>query len=192
MNKWIQEHCILGDACDDVPKVVDFTELTYDFIQHLSKIELLSDIKTPMDLTSIIADLSDADKQRCLEHITAYDVWKLNRKGENTGIKDIYKSTRFGISTLAKKIKDFGTVDNWLDSHPLYRKHYDRNFLLVMEEGIPDYIRTSILSEFKLADNVYNITAFDEYLEANKLSIIKSVMPGIFKVEAVSAADFNW
>jgi len=186
MNAWIQEHCILGDSGDDVPKVVDFTEYSDAFLSFLRTYNLEFD--TPMEFDA--SEHSDEIKNALFEK---FDVYKTNRKGESTGFKDIYKNIRFGPSTLQKKIKEFGTVDNWLDSHPLYRPHYDRNYILVMEEGIPTYIREQTMEEFRTASTKYNDIEFAEYLTNNGLKSILMELPYNFKITRdLSADDFGW
>jgi len=186
MDNWIQEHCILGDVSDGVPKVVDATEFAPAFLTFLHENNMSA--KNPMEFKA-----SEIDNSIKAELITNFDVWKLNRKGESTGIKDIYASTRFGASTLKKKIKEFGTVDKWLDSHPLYRQHYDRNFTLVMQEGIPDYIRDGIIQNYKDAGTNYNEKEFIDYLNNNNLKSIVMELPNIFKLNReLCADDFGW
>ena len=118
---------------------------------------------------------------------------ELNAMVMKQGKLDIYKKIRFGNSTLHKAIKKAGSLDNWLDSHPLYREHYERNFKLVMEEGIPDDIRTGILESYKNAKTDYNSIQFEEYLKTNNLAKLLLEIGSIFKPKgALTAADFGW
>ena len=186
MEHWITEHVCLGDASDEVPKVVDHTEFTKTFIDWLS--EHGHQIETPMDFKA--SGIPNADKIALIE---SFDVYKLNRKKESTGIKDIYKDIKFGPSTLQKEILKFGSVDKWLDSHPLYRPHYERNYKLVMEEGIPSNIWNEIIVQYKTAPNSYNDKSFSQYLIDNDLKSILMDLPSIFKVQReLTAEDFGW
>ena len=186
MDHWITEHVCLGDASDDVPRVVDHTEFSDAFFAYLSNNGF--DIRTPMEFRESSASLDV--KKKLLQQ---FDVYKLNRAGESTGVKDVYRDIKFGPSTLQKKIKEHGSLDNWLDSHPLYRKHYERNYKLVMEEGIPDHIRTEIVIRYEQAETVYNRSSFEEYLHRNNLKTIIMDLPSIFKVKTeICAADFGW
>ena len=36
LDDWLLDHVILGDACDEVPKVVDFTEFSDEFKKFLN------------------------------------------------------------------------------------------------------------------------------------------------------------
>ena len=183
MERWIMEHVCLGDASDEVPKVVDHTEYTDAFILFLKE-NGHPDITTPMDYTA--AGMNDVLFEE-------FPLYKTNNKGESTGVKDIYKQIRFGPTTLVKKVKEFGTLDKWLDSHPLYRPHYDRNFILVMSEGIPKGMRDDILTNYNESKIIYNDREFIEYLENSGLSNIVMELPSIFKIQReLFADDFGW
>lgn len=188
MEHWIMEHVCLGDDSDGVPKVVDHTEFSLAFLGYLEN-EGYGDIKTPMDFKAS-TDIPNEEKIRL---ITEFDVYKLNRKKESTGIKDIYKNMKFGPATLKKKIAECGSLDKWLDSHPLYRKHYDRNFTLVMEEGIPSDIWNEIVVQYKEAVVDYNDKDFEHYLIENGLKSILMELPNYFKINReLTADDFGW
>lgn len=186
MDHWIMEHVCLGDASDEVPKVVDHTEFSPTFINFIK--DQGYTMSSPVEFRS--ADVSDAEKKRLIEE---FDVYKTNRKGESTGVKDIYKDIRFGPSTLQKEIAKHGSLDAWLDSHPLYRKHYERNFTLVMEEGIPTDIWNEIVLQYKEAKSDYNDKVFEEYLINNELKSILMELPNHFKINRdLTADDFGW
>jgi len=94
---------------------------------------------------------------------------------------------------ITKPIEKDSNLDEFLDSHPLYREHYNRNFTLVMEEGIPDYIRKNILMEYNNAPTKYNEDEFCKYLTDNGLSTIVSKLPIIFKTETkLSITNCGW
>lgn len=187
MDHWIQEHVCLGDASDEVPKVVDNTEFSTNFLKYLRSNNL--NIKNPMEFKAI--PILALEEKRFL--ISSYDVYKTNRKGESTGVKDIYKDMRFGPAALKKKIKEHGSLDAWLDSHELYRTNYERNFTLIMVEGIPEYISAGILKTFSEAKSEYNILAFEEYLINNNLKSILLELPNYIKIgRDLTADDFGW
>ena len=186
MDHWIMEHVVLGDAGDEVPKVVDHTEFSKSFLDYLK--DAGYNIKDPVEFKE--ADISKEEKTKL---IVNFDVYKLNRKKESTGVKDIYKDIKFGPATLQKELAKFGSLDAWLDSHPLYRPHYERNFKLVMEEGIPVDIWNEIIVRYKEASNSYNDKAFEQYLMENKLQSILMELPNHFKIQReLTADDFGW
>lgn len=187
MDEWITEHVCLGDTSDNVPKVVDFCEFSSSFLEYLKGLNL-DDIETPMDFKK--SELVNDHKKNILENFT---IFKTNRKGESTGVLDIYKDTRFGPTNLKKEIKKHGTVDAWLDSHPLYRKHYERNFTLVMSEGIPENIRGLCISNYKSAPVDYNQKEFETHLSDNDLKTVLLTLPGVFpRTSELTAGDFDW
>lgn len=186
MDHWIMEHVCLGDASDEVPKVVDHTEFSKVFLDYLTNAGY--NIKDPVEFKE--ANISKDEKVKL---IVDFDVYKLNRKKESTGVKDIYKDIRFGPQTLQKEIEKFGSLDNWLDSHPLYRPNYERNFKLVMEEGIPTDIWNEIIVRYKEAICSYNDKAFEQYLVDNELKSILMELPNHFKItRELTAEDFGW
>lgn len=186
MDHWIMEHVCLGDASDEVPKVVDHTEFSKAFLDYIKDQGYA--INSPMEFRA--APIDNAEKQRMIEE---FDVYKLNRKKESTGIKDIYKDIKFGPATLQKEVAKFGSLDAWLDSHPLYRQHYDRNFTLVMAEGIPSNIWNEIVLQHKSASTDYNDKEFAEYLTNNDLKSILMELPNHFKINRdLTAEDFGW
>lgn len=186
MDHWVMEHVCLGDASDEVPKVVDHTEFSDVFIKYLK--DNGYDLPTPMDFKA-----SAIDTDTKIKLIEEFDVYKTNRKGESTSIKNIYKDIRFGPTTLAKAVAKYGSLNAWLDSHPLYRPHYERNYTLVMEEGIPENIWSKIVVQYKEADSTYNRLAFEKYLKENNLNSILMELPSIFKISGeLTAENFGW
>lgn len=186
IDHWIMEHVCLGDSSDDVPKVVDHTEFSKPFLDYLN--ECGYNIKDPMEFKE--ASISKEEKTKLL---VDFDVYKLNRKKESTGVKDIYRDMKFGPAALQKEVQRYGSLDKWLDSHPLYRQHYDRNFTLVMEEGIPSNIWNEIIVRFKEVPTTYNDKAFEQYLIENGLKSILMELPNHFKIQRdLTAEDFGW
>jgi 5'-3' exonuclease len=185
MSAWIQEHVCLGDKSDGVPKVVDFTEFSDSFLEYMRS----KDIHVTTT-TRFKSELTIEEKRSLIDN---FNVFKLNRKKESTGVLDIYKDMRFGPAALIKAIKENGSLDDWLDTHPSYRPNYDRNFKLVMEEGIPVDIYNEILVNFKEAETKYNKPEFEDYLIKNNLKSISLDLGTIFKSnQKLCAADFGW
>jgi 5'-3' exonuclease len=192
MDHWLMEHVILGDASDEVPKVTDHTEFSQSFLDYLKENNISEDF---FDVYSFKygnngIQLSKEYKIKLLDN---FNVYKLNRKKESTGIKDVYKDIKFGPSTLQKEIAKFGSVNEWLKSHPLYKEHYERNFTLVMEEGIPNNIWNEIVISYKEADVTYNEKEFKEYLTKNELKSVLMDLPMIFKsTRKLTVENCDW
>ena len=185
MDHWIMEHVCLGDGADEVPRIVDHTEFSPNFIKYLKDLGVADEHCTPYTFKeNTVPDIASK--------IEAYNVWKTNKKGEPTEL-DVYVKPRFGSSNLKKAVEKAGSLDAWLDSHPLYREHYKRNFTLVMEEGIPEDIWNKIVQAYKDAKQVYNNVEFEKYLKDNELSTILMELSSIFTIQrALTADDFSW
>lgn len=181
MEDWLLEHVCLGDGCDEVPRIIDETEFTENFKNHLMSLELFA-------IEPVLFEKYDESiKQNAID---TFDVWKYNKKGEQTE-KDIYVKERLGLSTLKKKLDKIGGLETFLDSHPLYRPNYERNFKLVMEEGIPVDIWNSIIIDYKEAPDDYKPTEFEKFLDLNNLSQLKMTM-NFESNKTLSVEDFGW
>ena len=183
MDHWILEHCMLGDASDGVPKVVDHCDFSDNFLEHLNYHDVPCVYHSPYEFKygyNNGEDIIQMDLKLKQNILTSFSIQKKNKKGEDIGL-DVYKDTRFGSSTLQKCINEHGTLDKFLDSHPLYRIHYERNFQLVMEEGIPEHIWSETLTQLNQAKVDYNIDKFNNYLIQHNLFNIQMELPKIFK-----------
>ena len=225
MEDWLLEHICLGDSCDEVPRIIDETIFSENFIKYLSE-NGYAPLDNPVDFKNCL----DAESKTKL--LQNYNVYKTNKKGEPT-VLDIYENARFGpsdikkvlegvwelnqrksilekkkdemksqglkITEINKEIKSLEVKDetpekrfnDWLDSHPFYRGHYERNSILVLEEGIPSDIWNNIILEHKEAKEDYNPSEFEKFLDENNLSQLKMTMNFESKRE-LSAEDFGW
>lgn len=182
MEDWLLEHVCLGDSGDEVPRIVDETIFSENFLKYLKDNCISED--NPVDFK---ANLSAEKKAELLQN---YNVYKTNKKGEPTEL-DIYFKERLGLSTLKKKIEKIGGLEAFLDSHPMYRENYKRNFTLVMEEGIPVDIWNNIILEYKEAKEDFNPVEFEKFLDENNLSQLKMIMSFEVKRE-MTIEDFGW
>jgi len=116
------------------------------------------------------------------------EIKSLRLKKKNITDKENRKEIQTKINALKEKAKnikpDTKSVDErvelFLSEHELYKEHYERNFTLVMEEGIPDYIRANILMEYKSGSTSYNEEEFMKYLDSVNLGAIKPKLPIVF------------
>ncbi len=182
MEDWLLEHVCLGDGADEVPRIVDETIFSDNFLKYLKDNNV--NIDNPIDFK---ANLTTEKKTDLLQN---YNIYKTNKKGEETEL-DIYFKERLGLSTLKKKIEKIGGLEAFLDSHPTYRENYNRNYTLVMEEGIPTEIWNTILLEYKLAKEDLNAVEFEKYLDENNLNSLKMIM-NFQSQKELTAADFGW
>lgn len=182
MDEWILEHIVLGDASDEVPKVVDNTDFSDSFKDYLN-----SNLISKTDPWNILEEVTPTQLGLL---VAEFDVWRTNRKGEKT-VKDVYKEVRFGPGTL-KKIAS-KCIDEWLDSHPLYRKNYERNKILVLTEGIPDYIREDIVKTFIETKPVYKPLEFEQFIKEHELDALLLEFPPELSIKrTLTAEDFGW
>ena len=187
MESWLLEHICLGDVSDNVPKIVDNSVFSSEFKTYLTYKKVNEKYHEPYILTEKIGpevvDMLIGD----------YDVFKQNRKGETLDIKDVYTNPKLGPKTLHKQIDKLGSLDAFLDSNPLFRTRYDLNRILVLTEGIPDYIRIDILKSYENASTEYNKEELKKYLTENNLNAFLLEIPTLFKTEGeLTADDFNW
>lgn len=117
----------------------------------------------------------------------------LNKKKEELKAQGL-KTTEINKEIKALEIKDETPekrFEDWLDSHPLYRPHYDRNFTLVMEEGIPTDIWNGIIMAYKESKNDYNHKEYHNFLSENNLNKLKMITTFVSN-KPLTAEDFNW
>lgn len=182
MEDWLLEHICLGDVSDEVPKIVDWTEFSDNFKKYLTDNNISA--QNPFEFKKLPKDTK-------LKLLQGFDIMKTNRAGEELE-KDVYKDMRFGATTLNKAIEKFGSLDGFLDSHPMYREHYERNKTLVLTEGIPDYIRDSIIENYENAPTEYYHHEFEEYLRDNNLSgLIMEIPQSVTSARGELTAD-DW
>lgn len=167
MEDWLLEHVVLGDACDEVPRVIDETVFSDDFEDFLKTKNITL---TP---------------KQFLEHRE-----KLETKFSELGFeRDFFKKERFGMSTLKRRIRDFGSLDKWLDSNELYRTNFERNKRLVLEEFIPEFILEESTKQIDTKTN-FDFNAFRKYLEENQLRSLEDKMPDCFFTQKITADYF--
>ena len=174
IQTWLIEHVILGDVCDEVPRVVDEVEFSPEFKAWLNQ---RGTNVTPRTFYTI------EDKTR--EALISQFEQAMSDQTE------IFKKPRFGITTLRKKVKEFGSLDAWLDSDPILRDHFNRNRKLVLAEGIPGEIRKAILDEFSKAPIDADFKEFKTWMYDNHLgNLILDIPESITKTFKTNFFDF--
>lgn len=160
MKDWILEHICLGDQTDAVPRIIDFRKFRPGVEEYLSTVRGFHG--TPLEFSNesyLIDDFA------------------------NFG--GIWETEKFGPAALKKKIKEFGSIKNWIDSDSHIRSNFERNFKLVMREGIPDYLKDKILEEYKKP------VKEDFKKLADKLGIETTDLPEFMKSKIISSdVDF--
>ena len=161
MQGWLLEHVVLGDATDDVPRIVDGLKFTESFKQFMA------------------ANGIDADEMTVRNG--DWTMWGFTEHRPNTTMLDIFERPRFFISTARKLIKEYGGLDAWLDSDPRLRQNYEMNKQLVLEEGIPDSVRNDISTAYQEAKTNVNVKKFEEFLSNSGVPSTALTLPRNFK-----------
>ena len=174
MTDWLTEHVILGDACDEVPRVVDEVEFTPEFKKWSAQ---KAPGVTPENFYNINSDTRSA----------LIDQFETDMGAQT----EIFKKERFGITTLRKRVKEFGSLDAWLDSNPILREHFIRNQKLVLADFIPKNIRQAILQEYAKASTEADFKEFKEWMFENHLgNLILEIPETITKNFNIGFFDF--
>lgn len=191
MSKWLVEHVCLGDESDNVFRINDRIHFSENFINHLMTFGI-TDKDCQMKLDMYLLD-NDTLRENIFSSFTLY---KKNRKGESTGELDIYKNLSFAEATLWKTIEKFGSLDAWIDSHPYYRKNYEKNKILVLEEFVPEYISDKIHEAFNIPQKSYSQPDIEKFFKDHKLTKLIPEIPILLRdfsaKEITTASDFGW
>lgn len=123
MDTWLLEHVCLGDQTDAVPRICDFREFRPGVKEYLVSKGIHDD---PWEFSN---------RDYNLEEFEAFG--------------GIWQTEKFGPAKLKKLIQDAGSLENLLESDDHLRKNYDRNYQLVMREGIPLDLQAKILEEYQ-------------------------------------------
>ena len=155
---WKIEHIVLGDACDGICKITDNSKFSDEFKN--------SEMFKNFCLTNFNKILNEFEYLK----IPFSDRFSFETKF-NDKFPDlkVYDNPRFGPSTLQKKIKEFGTLDNFLDSNEIYRYQYERNKKLVLDSEIPVKIEVDIINQFNNSSTKFDLNKLEFYLNHYKL-----------------------
>ena len=126
MQEWLLEHVCLGDQADNVPRIVDFKEFKPGVREYLIESALLDENEDAWSFSTGYFNYDDFE-----------------------AFGGVFEREKFGLATLKKRIQEVGSLENFLDLDPCYRKNYYRNRQLVLEEGIPMALREQIISEYQ-------------------------------------------
>ena len=125
MEEWLLEHVCLGDLADNVPRIVDFKEFKPGVKEFLIETQQIEEDEDAWSFSSRYFNYEDFE-----------------------AFGGVFEREKFGLASLKKKIQEVGSLENFLDLDPCYRKNYYRNKQLVLEEGIPGSLREQIISSY--------------------------------------------
>lgn len=189
MAEWVFEHICLGDDADNIPKIAVGLEFSENFKNWLTGLGVTH--LTPSELYERLG--MEKFYQLC-DH---YKIEKKNRKGEDNGIKDIFIDVRFGPSNLWKKVKDFGGIEEFLDSDPLLRQYYERNRQLILDENIPEHIVNECIKQYDEFESKFQPQKINEWFFNNNISPLVYNINLMFnsnskKKRELTIEDFGW
>lgn len=152
LEEWKLEHILCGDSTDNVPRVVDFLDFTPDFRAFLASKNI--------NLTELQwFELPEESKAKLSE--AYHEVYPDSKTHEKP---------RFGMSFVKKHIKEFGSLDAWLDSNPLLRKTFELNQKLVIDDYVPPKIEAEIVGVYINPKNSINMDKLKLYFDYYDLS----------------------
>ena len=176
MGFWLTEHLMLGDSVDEIPKVTDKTKFSEPFLKHLKAMNISVSEEQ-------YAELPESERERIESSFNVLD--RYNRK-------DIWKNPRFGPKAVQKLI-DNNEVESFLDSNPMYRKNFERNKRLILDECIPAEISSQCVASYvnqTKSVRSENTKKFKDYLAGSGLSQFVETLPFNFVSGIISVEDF--
>ena len=176
MEFWLAEHILLGDVADEIPKITDCTRFSDSFYKYLKENNLNYTEEE-------YSELSESTRTSIEENYNVLD--RFNRKA-------IWKNPKFGPKAV-QKLVDEHSIDTFVNSNPLYKKNFERNKRLIIDDFIPSEICnqcvTNYISQTKTV-NSRNTNAFKDYLSRNGLSQFTETLPLNFVSGTISIEDF--
>lgn len=175
MTFWLTEHVMLGDSADEIPKVTDYTQFSDSFYKYLR------------DNNYDYTEEEYSEFPPAMRNMVEFNYNVLNRYNK----KDIWKNIRFGPKTVQKMLEN-NSIEEFLDSNPLYRKNYERNRRLILDDYIPDDIRTECIKQYTEQSKEVtseNTRAFKDYLVSSGLSQFAETLPFNFVSGVISIED---
>lgn len=189
-NKWVENseyedpnyHICLGDASDNIPRIVDEVEFSKNFRDYLDK-----------NGYSSLDELTFYNTFNKAGIIGDYGIYKTNKKGEEIEL-DIFEKPRFGKSNLEKKIKEFGSLENYLNSNPILKMNYERNKKLILMEGIPAKVETDILVRFNESKTDFHLNEVKEFLSKYNCNSMIAEFNNLFNsfAKKIELTSDNW
>ena len=121
----IKIHILTGDKADNIPKIVDRTEFSNEFIAFLQKSGIHK------------SNVNDVRKLTIFNHL----LQEYKNKYPN---KDVYKKIKFGPKSALKFSEN---LEKNINSNTIYKENYELNKTLILFNKIPEYVENAILNE---------------------------------------------
>lgn len=203
MEEWITEHICLGDTQDNVPRIVDNTVFSNEFKEFLESKDFIIDeiqyyklLNKSEQLNEIIKEFEDMAEEdyheKLREYIQNEDLDNSDKEIRKPVKSEIFQKLRFGPQALKKKIKEHGSLKEYISSCELLTRNFELNYKLVMHEGIPDNITKECLIKFSEQSTDFNAEEFDKYLNDNGLKSLITMLPKEFRKELTQDFFESW
>jgi 5'-3' exonuclease len=170
MQEWLIEHVVLGDTSDEIPRITDGCKFSKEFLEHLES-KGLGDLD--------ICEFEDDNVKREFA-LNGFTVQKVNAKGQELGLK-IFDNPKVGVKTIKKEVQKYGSLENWVNTSKILRKHFERNKELILMDYIPKDIKNAIIRSYNESSSEYHEKEFAEYCRSNNLARLLSELPPNFK-----------
>lgn len=170
MEFWLTEHVLLGDSADEIPKITDQTKFSPEFESFLASKNI------PLTEEKYFS-LNEETRNKVLSAFGSDDIWKNPRLGPK----------------MVQKLLEEGKVDEFINNNALYKKNFERNKQLILDDYIPvEICNKCVLSyvEQKKAISSQNTRDFKDYLSSNGLSQFTEILPFNFVTGTISIEDF--
>ena len=169
ISEWLKFHICLGDIADGIPKITHNIKFSKNFLDYMKKNNYSFDEYT-----------FNSDQELRIKVLDNYNIYKVNKSGTKTEL-DVFEDFRLGEASLRKKIQQFGTLQNWINSDINLKTNYELNKKLILSDMIPENIQNEIINNFNKAKIEYNKKEFNNYLKELNLENLLLNLPFNFK-----------
>lgn len=173
LKEWLQLHLCLGDEADNIPRIVNNIKFSNNFKTYLTK--------NNYNITEYEFNESQDLREQVLKN---YTIAKTDKNGNQIEL-DVFEKPRFGKASLFKKINEYGSLNNWVNTDPNLKRNYELNKKLILAEYIPAEIQNQIVENFKSSKTEYKQKEFADYI--NKLGLT----PLLFSLPKNFSSKFN-
>ena len=188
LSEWVVEHVALGDAADEIPKVVDDTRFTPEFRTWLDERGYEHIDEYEFNTAGFIDAKSDDDVAYCCRKYDLYTelarVYMIETRHDT-----IFMKERFGIISLQKVLRKYGCYANWIKTNPMYDYNSMRNFNLIMHAGIPEEIKAGAIQCYNEAKHSLG-NDFRDFLTSHQCENILIQLPSNMLPKRTLTPDF--
>jgi 5'-3' exonuclease len=164
MSRFTIIHALIGDKGDNVPTITGMSHFSEAFLSYLKENGINSDCVKTVTAMDSYNDL--VEDYNVFQLITAGKL-----KGQYRDIKDIFKTKPYGEKKAIKHCENNDSLNEFLNSHIMYRDNFRRNKTLVDFKEIPEEVHNKIMINFSEATVNYDPNGMLEYFMNEKLGL---------------------